>query len=150
MNRNQVIGGIIALVVVAGGAFYAGNTYAKSGAPERGQFTTFTAGAGGTVMFAGRGAATARTGGGFTAGTILSSSNGSITIEQQNGSSTGIVLISPSTQVFKQVAGSASDLKAGVGITVTGTTNSDGSVTASSIQIRPAGQPGMPMPVMRQ
>lgn len=145
MKKNHVIGVIVALVVVGGASFYAGTSYAKSGTPARGQFNaSFTTGAGGT--FAGRagmmGTAT-RAGGGFTAGKIISSSNGSISIEQQNGSSTELVLLSPSTQILKQTSGSASDLTDGTEVVVTGTSNSDGSLTASSIQIRPA---GMTMP----
>lgn len=134
MKRNQLIGGIIVLLLVAGGSFYAGKSMASTAAPARG--AGFAAGGtGGT--FAGR----TRTGanGGFTAGQIVSVSNGSISIQQQNGSSTEIVLMSPSTQILKTVAGSASDLTAGVGVTITGTPNSDGSMTATSVQIRPAG-----------
>ena len=138
MKRNQVVGGVIILLVVAGGSFYAGKSMASSGsaAPLRQGFT----GQGG-AGFAGRtgtmGAMGAR--GGFTGGTIVSASNGSISIQQQNGSSSEIVLISPSTQILKSVAGSAADLTTGANVTITGTPNSDGSMTATSIQIRPAG-----------
>lgn len=137
MNRNQIIGGVAILVVVAGGAFYAGTSYGKSQQPLRGgaagQFFVNGA-AGGQPGRAGRSA-----GGGFTAGSIVSSGNGSISILQQNGSSTEIVLIGPSTQILKSVVGGASDLTIGTDVTVTGTTNSDGSLSATSIQLRPAG-----------
>ncbi len=143
MKRNQIIGGVILLIIVAGGSFYAGTSYAKSKAPARGQFGAgFTAGTGGTAGFAGRTGARGGAAGGFTGGTIVSTSNGSISIQEQNGSSTEIVLISPSTQILKQASGSASDLTTGTSVTVTGTANSDGSLTATSIQIRPAGMAG--------
>jgi hypothetical protein len=138
MNKNQLIGVIVALVVVGGGAFYGGMSYAGSQTPAKSN--TFAAGAGG---FAGRTGARGAAGGGFTAGTIVASSNGSISIQQQNGSSTEIVLVGPSTQILKTVAGSASDLSVGTTVTITGTGNSDGSMTANSIQIRPAGM-GLP------
>jgi hypothetical protein len=143
MKRNQVIGAVIILVVVAGGSFYAGKSMA-SAAPARGQFgagfAAGTGGANGTAGFAGRGAAGTRGGaaGGFTSGTIISSANGSISIQQQNGSSTEIVLLSPTTMILKQTSGTAADLTTGTSVTVTGTANSDGSMTATSVQIRPA------------
>jgi hypothetical protein len=137
MKRNQYIGVVVVLLIVAGGSFYAGKSMASTAAPARGQFA---AGTGGAAGFAGRGgAAGARgAGGGFTAGQIISSSNGSISIKQQNGSSTEIVLVSPATQILKTTTGSASDLTTGAQVTVTGTANSDGSLTATSVQIRPA------------
>ena len=137
MNRNQIIGAVIVLLIVGGGAFYGGMSYAASQTPARSNFAAGTGGAGG---FAGRGAGGTRTGG-FTAGTIVANSNGTISIQQQNGSSTEIVLVGPSTQILKTTAGSASDLSVGTMVTITGTGNSDGSMTANSIQIRPAGLP---------
>jgi len=143
MKRNQVIGGVIILIIVAGGSFYAGQATAKSATPAQGQFGAgFTAGAGGATGFAGRTGARGA-GGGFTAGQIVSVSASSISIQQQNGSSSEIVLLSPSTQILKQTSGTAADLTAGTEVTVTGTSNSDGSLTATSIQIRPAGT-GLP------
>ena len=134
MKKNQIVGAVVILIIVGGGAFYAGMTYAKGQTPTRG--AGFAAGAGG---FAGRGGARGGAAGGFTAGQIVSSSNGSISIQQQNGSSSEIVLITPSTMILKQAAGTAADLTTGTNVTVTGTANSDGSLTATSIQIRPAG-----------
>ena len=78
-----------------------------------------------------------RLGGGFTMGTILSYSNNILTLKQQNGSSTELVLVGPSTEILKTMTGSLSDLSAGKTVAVTGSTNADGSVSATSIQIRP-------------
>lgn len=122
------------LLVVAGGSFYAGKSMAST-APAGTRGAGFAAGGTG---FGGR-ASGARAGGGFTGGTIVSTANGSISIQQQNGSSTEIVLIGANTQIVKQVTGTAADLTTGTTVTVTGTTNSDGSMTATSVQIRPAG-----------
>ena len=141
MNKNFVIGAVVALIIVGGASFYGGMSYAKSSTPARGSF------AGG--QFSGTGAAGtgrvgARAGGGFTTGKILSTSKGSVTIQAQNGS-TEIVLVSASTPILKSAAGSMSDLAAGTNVVVTGSSNSDGSLTAESIQIRPAGTNNAPM-----
>lgn len=133
-----MLGAMVAVVIVGGGSFYAGMSYAKGQASS--SPTTRVAGGAG---FAGRGgAARGGTGGGFTAGQILSVNNGSITIQSAMSSSTEIVLTSPSTQIVKTVSGSASDLTTGASIVVTGSMNSDGSLSAQSIQIRPAGMGG--------
>ena len=137
MNKKQIILGALVIIIV-GGAFYAGTAYGKGQTSARGQFA---AGAG----FAGRIGARTGAAGGFTAGQILSVSNGSVTIQEQNGSSSEIVLVSNTTQISKSVAGAITDLTPGTSIVVTGSTNSDGSLTAQSIQIRPAGAVGAPM-----
>jgi Domain of unknown function (DUF5666) len=128
MNK-KIVGIIVALIIVGGGAFYGGTVYAKNQVPTRGTF-------GGTTGVAGR--TGGRTGGGFTSGQIISSANGSVTIQEPSGS-TEIVLVSSSTSILKSTSGSLSDLAPGANVTVTGTSNSDGSLTAQSIQIRPAG-----------
>lgn len=135
MNKQTIIGGLVALIVVSGGAFYGGMSYAKSQTPTRGQF--------GNGQFIGNGQLPGggmRGGmnGGFTAGEIISKDETSITIKMQDGS-TKIVLVGSSAQVMKSTTGSVDDLAIGIQVTVTGSANSDGSVTAQSVQIRPAG-----------
>ncbi|HVZ75879.1 MAG TPA: hypothetical protein VG934_01245 [Candidatus Paceibacterota bacterium] len=140
MNKT-IIGAIIAVIIVGGGAFYAGTVYGKSSG--RGQFGggnfTLTNGVGGARTFTRGGTGAGGAAGGFTAGKVISNSGTSISIQEQNGSSTEIVLVGPSTQILKSDAGTASDLTVGTEVTVTGSSNSDGSLTANSIQIRPAG-----------
>lgn len=133
MNK-KILGGIVTALVVVGGSFYGGMAYAKSTTPSRGQFTA-------NGQFGAGVAGASRTGmrtGGFTAGQILLKDATSITIKMQDGS-TKIVLIGSSTQIMKTAAGSQNDLATGTEVTVTGPTNSDGSITAQSVQIRPAG-----------
>lgn len=137
MTKNRIILGIV-VVIIAGGAFYAGNVYGKGQTPSR-TGGTFVAGAGG---FAGRTGTRTGAAGGFTTGQILSVGQGSVTIQEQSGSSSEIVLVSDTTQITKSVSGAMSDLTPGTSIIVTGSTNSDGSITAQSIQIRPAGMTG--------
>jgi hypothetical protein len=142
MKRNQIIGAIVVILIVGGGAFWGGMAYAQGQTPTRGAGAAgFTRGAGGAGgSFAGRTGGAA--GGGFTTGQIVSVGNGTITIQSATASSTEIVLVGSSTQVQKTVAGSMSDLTTGTQVVVTGTPNSDGSLTAQSIQIRPAGSAG--------
>jgi hypothetical protein len=147
MNNKIIAGAVVGAVVFAGAGFYGGMSYAKGQMPMRlpGQGGGF-AGANG-AQFAGRGGAGARggTAGGFVAGQVLSQNAGSVTIKMMDGS-TKIVLIGTSTQIAKQTVGAASDLAAGTNVVVTGSQNSDGSITGAMIQIRPAGatEPGAP------
>ena len=92
--------------------------------------------AGGAGGFAGRrgGAGGA---GGLVAGTVLSKDDQSITVKLTNGS-TKTVYFSGTTTVGVAAAGTMDDVAIGKTVTATGTANSDGSVAASSIQVRPA------------
>ena len=72
-------------------------------------------------------------GGNMTSGSIVSSDANSMTIKLASGS-TKIVLFSDSTTISVSKTGSTSDLTAGQEVRVSGTTNSDGSITASNIQ----------------
>lgn len=132
MNK-KIITGVVAIVIL-GGVFYAGVAYGKSGTSARSQF--------GNGQFTGNlngvGGMRAGMGGGFIAGEIISKDVSSVTIKMQDGS-TKIVLVGTSTQVMKSAIGTANDLITGTTVTVTGSANSDGSVTAQSVQIRPAG-----------
>jgi hypothetical protein len=131
--NTKILGGIIAAVAVAVGSFYGGIAYTKSTVPSRGQFTANGqfSGAPGTNR-------TEMRAGGLTAGQILSRDSASIIIKMQDGS-TKIILIGSGTQIMKTSAGSLDDLVTGTEVAVTGSANSDGSITAQSVQIRPAG-----------
>lgn len=133
LSKNIKIGimVVVAIVVIAG-SFYGGMVYKGSQTPARRTFGPGTAG----TRFA--------TGGSVSIGSIVSIDGTSITLKMQNGSSR-VILYSPTTEVGKFVTGKTSDLQAGENIMVSGQTNSDGSITAQSIQIRPAGQ-NAPMP----
>ncbi len=136
---------IIAVVVIGGGAFYAGMKYGQSNSsinsgqnagmgfanltPEQRQERLQQMG----INATGRGG---NRGSGFVNGEIIAKDDKSITVKLPDGSSK-IVFYSDSTEVGKSVSGTSNDLEKGKTITVNGTTNSDGSITAQSIQIRP-------------
>ena len=137
---------IIITAVVAGGiGFYGGMKYSNGkaasaaaarfsgiGGARSGQF-----GQGGTALAPRTGMRTAGIGGGASSGSILSMDDKSITLKLRDGGSK-IVFFSATTQIQKTTEGSASDLSVGTEIMAIGSTNSDGSVIAQSIQIRPA------------
>ena len=131
--KNKIIA-VVVLIIVAGGAFYFGvqNGKASATATATAARSAFTRGAGGA----------GRAGGGAVMGQVVSvdtSGNpNSLTVSLASGSSQ-IIFFTPTTPVTKTVSGSVTDLKAGTNIVVTGTANSDGSESATSIQIRPAG-----------
>lgn len=137
MSKN-IVGVIVALVVVGGGAFYGGMQYGKSQAAPAGfQMRTFNgSGQGNNVRFRGAGGV-----GGInmTNGSVLSISGNTLTL--QLGGDTGgskIVLISSTTPFMHTVQAPVSELKVGDRITVVGQADSSGAITAQSIQVRPA------------
>ncbi|MGH7141016.1 MAG: hypothetical protein ACREGH_00050 [Minisyncoccia bacterium] len=140
MKKSYIVG-IVVIIIVGAGAYFLGMSAGKASAASTAgaQFAQFAARGGaasGKVVFGGRAGAA----GGGTLGQIVSVSDNNMVIEV--GSSTQIVLLTPSTSIQKTVSGSQSDLGAGETVTVAGTSNSDGSVTADSVQIRPAASSG--------
>lgn len=136
-NKSATIAIAIILVALSfwGGTLYAQHK-AKSTAISRvGNFNggTFvrSGGAGGQY-----GAGANRSGGGVV-GTIISMDATSATIQLPTGGSK-IVFFTDSTDVGKSVSGKKTDLAVGEQVSAVGTPNQDGSITAQSIQIRPA------------
>lgn len=135
---------IIAVIIVSAGSFYGGMKYGQSQSPVSrraglSQFQNLTPEQrqqfqqnGGQRRIGGSQGA-----GGFTAGEIISKDDKSITVKLGDGGSK-IIFYSDSTIIGKMTAGSPADLTVGEQITTTGTANADGSLTAQTIQIRPA------------
>ncbi len=138
---NKLITIVIAVsVVVGGGAFYGGMKYAQSHAPQRNaqgfQNLSHEESQQRIRQFGGSGGGNRWAGGGFTSGEILSKDDKSITVKMRDGGSK-IIFYSDTTEVGKFVNGTLSDLEIGKTVSINGKANSDGSVTAESIQLRP-------------
>ncbi len=151
--QKILLGIFIVALVVGGGAFYGGMKYAEGKSPrglsqnfqnlsnlspEQRQQRLQELGATSTAagLRGGFGGGQRGGGSGFTAGEIISKDDKSITVKLQDGGSK-IVFFSDSTEITKSVNGILNDLEIGKNVTVNGAANSDGSVIAQSIQLRP-------------
>jgi flagellar basal body-associated protein FliL len=129
-NTNTIIIiAVILIIVAAAGGFFGGMMYQKSQAS--------------TLSAAGRGNFAARFGqAGQNAanrpvrGQVLSISDTTLTVKMSDGS-TKIVVLSSSTAFAQSAKAALTDVKTGDTVNVVGTANSDGSVTATDIQINP-------------
>jgi hypothetical protein len=142
---------VVAVVVIAVGVgcFFGGRATVSTTAKVPAGFPTSGAMSGSGAQgaygaYAGRGG---RGGGNMVIGSIIANDGTTITVKTSNGS-TKMVLFSGSTTISKTETGSASDLKVGQEVSVTGSTNTDNTVTATRIsvgrlqgpaQTRPAG-----------
>ncbi len=133
---KTITGFVIAILAVGGGAFYGGMKYGQIkagsnffGAERAQRFQQFVGGQARGVR-GGVGAS-------FINGQIIAKDDKSLTVGLRDGGSK-IIFLSSGTQIMKAVDGSAADLAAGMSVMVTGTANADGSLTAQSIQLRPA------------
>lgn len=140
MKNKIVIIAILVAILSAGGGFYAGMKYQQSKTPSFGGRLTPGEGIRGQTP-EGRQLDRSKigTGGvGFrpVSGEITSKDEGSITVSMQDGSSK-IILLTEDTSVSKSEEGSQADLEVGEQVSIFGTENSDGSVTAQNVQLNP-------------
>jgi hypothetical protein len=144
MNKNKKIVLVIVVgLIVVGLSFWGGMKYSNSKNPSsqfanRGQNGFNQNG----EMRIGQGTRNGLNGG-LVNGEIISKDDKSITVKLRDGGSAStqggskIVFFSPTTEVEKTVDGSIVDIIIGKQVTIMGTANPDGSVSATSIQIRP-------------
>jgi len=100
------------------------------------QFGQMTGGQGGQARLRQGSSGQARTGGRAINGEILSVDDKGVTVKSADGSSK-IVLMSDKTVVNKAEVAKVTDLKTGDKVMVFGTENSDGSVSATNVQLNP-------------
>ena len=132
---------VVVVIAVAVGGFFGGRATAGGGTPTVQEALQVLQnqgrqgngnGTGNGFGFPGANG-TAR-GGGAVTGSIIASDATSITVKTADGG-TKIVLVSGSTTVSKFSEGTQGDLAVGQNVIVTGTTNSDGSVAATRVQV---------------
>ncbi len=125
---------VLTLLIAGGGGFYGGMTYQKGKQPQLPGGGTFTRG---NFNVNGRARGVGFPGGGNAVrGEITATDGSTMTVKATDGSSK-IVLVTSSTTFEKNTTAAASEVQVGSEIMATGTANSDGSVTASSIQLNP-------------
>ena len=130
MNKKITIA--LAGLVIFGIGFYGGTLYSASNKPAnpgRGQFSQNGNQPGGNKS--GR-----QFGGNNLIGEVISKNDTSITLKLRDGGSR-IIFVTKDTPVSKNVSASSSDISANEQVSVSGTSNPDGSVNAQFIQIKP-------------
>lgn len=139
----QIIIGVLVVGIIS---FYGGMRYREnktstsvsggSLAPGQQRVGGQFGGANGGIRVGGGNRGGTMMGGGFANGEVVTADAKSLTVKMRDGSSK-IVIFSNSTQILKSSAGILADVIVGSQVTVTGGPNSDGSITAQTIQIRP-------------
>jgi hypothetical protein len=71
-------------------------------------------------------------------GSVVSLTDNVLTLKARDGGSR-VILFTAGTKVTKSVDGARTDVKDGVNVVILGTQNTDGSITAETVQIRPDG-----------
>ncbi|MFM2414972.1 MAG: hypothetical protein RI911_665 [Candidatus Parcubacteria bacterium] len=133
-KQKEVIGALVG-VFLLGGALGHYVMPSSNGTPTgNAQFSGRDGGQRGPGM-GGRGG---QRGAGFAAGEVIAKDETSITVKMQDGS-TKIILVTESTEVMNAAKGTIADVVIGKNVMVNGAPNQDGSVTAQSLNIRPAG-----------
>ena len=136
MNKKLLIISAVVCLAVAALAFYSGMQYGKNIKSDLrglgGQFQQRAGSSTGMPKAAG-----GLEQGGFSSGEIISKDGNLLTIKLKDGG-TALVLLSESTTVNKYAAGTLEDLAVGKQIMVSGDKNSDGSISAKSVQLQPA------------
>ena len=154
-SNNTIYFGIIGLVLIliaAGSGYVAGDGHGKKSVTTSTDTTATTSqldlnsggaigGPGGTTdgrSFRGGPGGPGGAGGGFVAGTVSAVNGDQITVTGRDGTTSSLT-ISGSTTISKTVTGSSGDVSVGESVTAIGTPAADGSVDATTLQIRPAG-----------
>ncbi len=134
MKKKLITQGVTLGIVIAGASFYGGMQYGKSSAAGaaslRGERFAQNGAMGGRTRVG-------QTGGGFVAGEVVAKDSTSVTIKLPDGGSR-VIFLSASTRIAKAAEGTLGDIAVGESVTVGGAANADGSITAQTIQIRPA------------
>ncbi|MFA5936616.1 MAG: hypothetical protein WC822_01920 [Candidatus Paceibacterota bacterium] len=142
MKNKKIVLAIVGILILAG-AFYGGMSYGENKTPALGADRFGSNMQNRTGQFGANARDNRMGGGGLIAGEIISKDDKSVTVKMMTGGSDSvntsgskIIFFDTSTTVSKMATGATSDLTIGAQISATGTANSDGSITAKTIQIR--------------
>jgi pectate lyase len=131
INKQIITSSLISIIVAGSIGYYVGSHRASTAANMR-QGMMGQAGLGARGGFA-RGA-----NGGMVNGSVVSLTDNVLTLKARDGGSR-VILFTAGTKVTKSVDGARTDVKDGVNVVILGTQNTDGSITAETVQIRPDG-----------
>jgi len=136
MKKNLFVF-LLLLVIVLVGGFFGGIKYGESQAlknltPEKMREVFQQRGG---QFFAQNQSQRQRAGQNFLSGQVISKDEKSLTVKLPDGS-TKIIFLSQSTQILKSAEGSIDDVQVGKEILVAGNQNTDGTLTARTIQVR--------------
>lgn len=152
MNKTlKIILGAVVLLVIAAASFYGGMVYGKSQAAD--SVTAAPAGFPAAVVplngqpgdllgqrpLGQNGAGGFAAPAGMTFGQIEAIDGNTLTVTTQAGG-TRTVQVTDTTLIEKNASVAVSDLAAGDTVIVSGSDNDDGSITARSVQVAPAGR----------
>lgn len=131
MKKNITIA--LVIVLVAAASFYGGTLYGAKGKKATPDFSRM--GVPGQQNGSGMKRNLGQNGG-FINGSLLSQDDKSLTVKLPDGGSK-IIFWSEATQFMKMASSSREQLVIGDEIMVNGTTNTDGSILAQTIQVQP-------------
>ena len=146
-NVLKIVVGVFLVAAVAAGSFYGGLLYGENQAqaafatPEDAAGQWAAAGEGRPGMPGQRGAGSGQ--GGMLSGEILVIDNGELTIEDASGRRI-TVHVTDTALIQKQADVTVADLQEGETVIVSGSQESDGSITARMVQVSSLGNLGMP------
>jgi len=137
MKNKKIVLIVVGALVISGLSFFGGLKFGQSKTnTNQFQVNGGAFGQGGMMNKGAVGRNRGGAGGGFVMGEVLSKDDKSVTIKLNDGGSK-IVFFSTSTKIEKTVDGLSADVAVGKQVQIMGTTNPDGSVNATSIQMRP-------------
>ena len=143
-NQNMIIGCVLSAIIAGGAGFYGGTKYQSPRSLSRaGQFAGRGT-AGQNIGSSGRGTnGSAQPGlglrGGAVLGEVTAKDDKSLTIKLSDGSSK-IVILSDSTTYRTTSESGLDSVEIGMTISSFGESNTDGSLTASNVEINPVGR----------
>ncbi len=142
MSRTlQIVLSVVVLVIVAGGSFYGGMLFGERQV-QSARAGRFTGGPGGGLNGQGGGFNNGQGRGGVF-GQITEVGSNYIMVTDNSGAQTK-VLVTDTTLIEKNASVKLTDLTNGDNVIDSGSQGSDGSYTARSVQIAPAGRFGGP------